>query len=457
MTFWIAAAAILIATTAVLLWPMLRRRSDAPDAASFDVEVYRDQLRQVERDLAEGLVGEREAEAAKAEIGRRLLAADARRTDPEGTSTASKDWSGAVAVGILVPVCALLLYVDAGAPSLPSFPFEERAAQGRDRTPELRAMAEQLTDHLEKEPTDVRGWTLLGRTYTQLGDYRKAAQIYARALILDGGNAELMSARAESLVLADKGVVSTEALEIFRRVLAKQPRNPRALFYLAVADEQDGNMERALSRWKTLIAASPPGAPWAEIARNRGSKAAAALGLDPAKEIPPPPAETARGPTAEDMAAAQNMTPEERKAMIESMVQSLAARLEENPDDLEGWIRLARSYTVLDEKAAARNAMAKAAEIAPENVDILLLYGRAIRTAADNKQTPESVAVMRRVLAIDPKNIEALWLVGMAEAGSDDRADGLAKMQQALDQLPADAPNRTALEERLRELKNAEQ
>lgn len=455
MTFWIAAAAILVATTAVLLWPMLRRRSDAPDSASFDVEVYRDQLRQVERDRAQGLIGERDADAAKAEIGRRLLAADARRSDADGKPAPARDWSGAVAVGILVPVCAILLYTDGGAPSLPSFPFEERAAQGGDRTPELRAMAQQLVSHLEKEPTDLRGWTLLGQTYTQLGEYRKAADIYARALVLDGGNPELMSARAESLVLADKGVVSAEALDILQQVLAKEPRNPRALFYLAVADEQNGNMQRALDRWKSLIAASPPGAPWAGIARDRASQAAAALGLDPAKEIPPPPAETARGPTAEDMAAAENMTPEERRAMIESMVQGLAARLEENPDDLEGWIRLARSYTVLNETAAARDAMAKAAEIAPRNVDILLLYGRAIRTAADNKQTPESIAVMRRVLAVDPKNIEALWLVGMAEAGSDKRADGLAKMQQALDQLPQDAPNRDALEERLRELKDA--
>ena len=456
MTFWIIAALILLATTAALLWPMLRRRAAPRDAADFDMEVYRDQLRQIDRDHAEGLINDKAAEAARAEVGRRLLATDARRTADGAAPPARPDRTAALAVGILVPVCALLLYTDLGTPDLPGFPFGDRAAQTGDRTPEMKVLATQLRKHLERDPTDLQAWMMLGRTYTQLANYDKAAQVYEKALSLGGGNAELIAARAEALVLAAKGVVTPDARLAFESAVKKEPKNTRALFYLALAEEQDGRLQEALKQWTTLLEISPPGAPWLAMARDHATKTATALGLDPAKALPQPAAPAAGGPTTGDVAAAQAMAPEERQAMIELMVQQLAARLNEKPDDLNGWLRLGRSYSVLNRKAEARDALAKAAALAPGNTDVLLLYGRAIRAADGDKQTPESVAVMRQVLDVDPKNIEALWLVGMAEAEAGDRAAGTAKMQQALDQLPADAPNRDALEKRLGDLKNAQ-
>lgn len=456
MTFWIIAALILLAATVALLWPMLRRRPAPGDAADFDVEVYRDQLRQIEKDHGDGLIDDREAEAARAEVGRRLLAADARRTTAPEKPQARPGWNAIAAVGILVPICALLLYSDLGAPGLPSFPFSERSAQGGDRTPELRVLATQLKKHLEREPTDLRAWSMLGQTYSRLGEYDTAARVYEKALGLDGGNADLMAGRAEALVLANRGVVSPEAARLFESVLKASPGNPRALFYLAVADEQNGKFKEALARWKTLLESSPPGAPWIAMARRRATQTATALGLDPATVLPKTPAGVAKGPTADDMTAARSMSPEDRQAMIEGMVQQLADRLKEQPDDLEGWLRLGRSYSVLKKNKEARDALAKAAALAPKDTDVLLLYARAIRATAGDRQTPESVAVMRRVLAVDADNIEALWLVGMAEATSDDRAAGIEKMEKALAQLPKDAPNRDALEKRLDALKSAD-
>ena len=138
--------------------------------------------------------------------------------------------------------------------------------------------------------------------------------------------------------------------------------------------------------------------------------------------------------------------------MIESMVTKLADRLKGEPDDLEGWMRLGRAYTVLNRPADAKIAMANAARLAPDNVDILLLYARTLRSAADNKQTPESVAVMRKVLTLDAKNIEGLWLVGRAEIASGKIEEGRAKMQQAVDALPAGSPDRAKLQQHLDEL-----
>jgi len=449
MTFWIVAALILLAVTAVLLWPLLRGRATLRDASDFDMEVYRDQLRQVERDHAEGLIDDRAAEAARAEVGRRLLAADARRAAAAERPAVRPDRTVALAIGVLVPVCALLLYADLGTPDMPGFPFKERTAQGGGRTPELKVLEAQLRKHLEGEPTDLRAWSMLARTYMQLDQYDKAAQVYEKALVLDGGNAELMAGLAEAQVLAARGVVTPEARQGFEAVLKKEPHSPRALFYLATADEQAGKLQAALDRWKTLLGSAPPNAAWVKAAHDRAARTATALGLDPATVLPAP----AKGPSAGDMAAAQSMSPEDRQAMIESMVAQLAARLKEKPDDLNGWLRLGRSYSVLKKDMEARDALAKAAALAPENKDVLLLYGRAIRAAAGNKQTPESTAVMRQVLGIDPKNVEALWLVGMAEAEAGDRAAGTAKMEQALDQIPENAPNRDALAKRLEELR----
>ena len=448
MIFWISLSLLTLAVVAALLLPLLRRRAGPLDAADYDVEVYRDQLRQIDRDRAAGLIGDREAEAGRAEVGRRLLAADARRSgNPTGPLRPGR--GAALAVGVLVPVAALLLYTDLGAPGLPGFPHGERGARG-DRTPELRTLAAQIMKRLEQDPTEIRGWVLLGRTYVQLAEYDKAAQVYEKALTYDGDNSDLRAAYGEALVLAAGGTVTPEARRVFEDTLAKAPDDPRAMFYLALAEEQAGKPQDALDRWIALLKVSPPEAPWTAIARERATKTATALGLDPAAALPPVP----KGPTPGDVAAAQSMTPEERRAMIESMVHQLADRLKEQPDDLEGWLRLGRSYTVLERHAEARDALGNAAGIAPENTDVLLLQGRAIRAAAGAKETPESLAVMRRVLVLDPQNIEALWLVGLSEVEAGDRAAGISKMQQALERLPADAPNRDALAQRLEALKS---
>jgi cytochrome c-type biogenesis protein CcmH len=454
MIFWVVVVLVALAVVAALLIPMLKQHAAPTEAAAFDMEVYRDQLRQIDRDRAAGLVSEAEAAAGRTEVGRRLLAADSRRKETRAKTRVRAGTGAALAVGILVPVCAVLLYSDLGVPGLPGFPYSERGGQGRDRMPELRILAKQLEKRLEKDPTKVQGWILLGRTYVELTEYDKAAKVYDKALTYDGGNAELRSAYGEALVLKAQGVVTPDARNVFETVLKAAPKNPRALFYLAVADEQSGKLQDALDRWRALLESSPPDAPWAPVARERATKTAAALGLDPAKALPQAPAPVAKGPTAQDMAAAQSMSPEDRRAMIESMVQRLADRLKAKPNDLDGWLRLGRAYTVLEKHADARDALAKAAALAPNNTDVLLLQGRAIRAASGDKETPESLAVMRKVLAIDANNVEALWLVGLAEVAAGDRAAGMSKMQQAVDHLPIDAPNRAALAHRLEALKN---
>ncbi len=454
MIFWIIAVLMMLAVAVALLLPALRHGTGDTDAAEFDLEVYRHQLLQLDADKAAGLIGGKEADAARAEISRRMLDADARRgRTPSGKRPMPASRWIAAATAAVVPLGAILLYADWGAPGVPGHPFVERSQQASQQTTELRARITKLRKNLEQNPENLEGWVLLATSLAALRDYDRASKAYEMALGLDAGNAGLVAAYGETLVLANNGVVTPAARAAFDSALEKSAGEPRARFYLAIAEEQAGNNRAALDRWLALLKDSPPTAPWAKVARQRAINAAQAAGIEPDSIIPPPAAaQKPPGPSGGDVAAAQSMSPEDRAAMIEGMVAKLAGRLKEEPDDLEGWMRLGRAYTVLNRHGEAKDAMANAARLAPDNVDILMLYARTLRTAADHKQTPESVAVMRKVLALDAKNIEGLWLVGRAEISSGKVEEGRAMMQQALDSLPAGSPDRAKLQEHLDDL-----
>jgi cytochrome c-type biogenesis protein CcmH len=162
--------------------------------------------------------------------------------------------------------------------------------------------------------------------------------------------------------------------------------------------------------------------------------------------------EVPRGPSAEDIRAAQEMNPEEQSEMIEGMVAQLASRLAENPNDLQGWIRLGRSYNVLGKPNDARDALAKAAKVAPGNVDILILYARTIRTAAGNKPTATSIEVMQKVLTLQPANVEALFFSGLAASGAGDKAEARRLWEKAQSGLPEDSKEREALQRQIDDL-----
>ena len=161
-----------------------------------------------------------------------------------------------------------------------------------------------------------------------------------------------------------------------------------------------------------------------------------------------------RGPTAEQMRDAQNMNAEDRRQMIEGMVAGLAVKLEENPSDLQGWIRLARSYNVLEQPMKARDAMARAAKVAPGNVNVLALYARTIRTVAGNKPTAASAQIMERILTLDPDHVEALFFSGLAASGAGDKEKARRLWQKAKSNLPGKSPQRAALQRQIDSLAN---
>ncbi|WP_119418383.1 c-type cytochrome biogenesis protein CcmI [Desertibaculum subflavum] len=357
---WILLGLITAAVLALLLWPLLKPPAAGAARARHDIEVYRDQLKEIETERARGNLGPAEAEAAKREIERRLLrAGDERETRAIPRAAATT----ALAVAVAVPIGAVALYLKLGQPAIPAQPLASRAlpqaeVAARSEAGNIAEMAAKLADRLKENPNDLQGWMLLGRSYMQTERFDDAARAYARAAEIAPEHIDARMGAAESQVYAAQGVVTPKAAEAFEVLLKLDPKHPGARYYLALARGQAGDMRAAFDGWKALAADSAPDAPWQPALQARLREAAAALKIDLAEALPPSPAP--RGPTPEQMQAAAGMSAEDRNAMIRGMVESLAERLKDNPNDAEGWARLARSYEVLGEAEKAKDARTKA-------------------------------------------------------------------------------------------------
>jgi len=345
MTLWFAMALMTAAAMFAVLWPLGRR---APLRSGSDVAVYRDQLDEIARDRASGLIGEREAEAARVEVSRRLIAAaDAEPVAPV-IGTDRRRRMVAVAALVLLPLGAVSLYLALGAPQLPGEPHAARQSV----EPEQRSIVEligRVEAHLEQNPEDGRGWEVLAPVYMRLGRFADAVKARQNALRLLGANAERSADLGEALIGQAGGVVTADAKAAFEQALAQDGASFKARFFLGLAAEQDGRRDEAATAWRNLIAASPPDAPWLALVRESLQR------VDPnAANVPAPGASP--GPSADDIAAASQLTPEQRNVMIRGMVARLAERLSREGSDLDGWLRLMRAYMVLGDRDKARGA-----------------------------------------------------------------------------------------------------
>ncbi len=368
MIFWIVAAVLCALCVALLLRP-LARETAAPAAAEQDIAVYRDQLAEVERDRAQGLLGAAEAQEARREIERRLLAADAARqarpAPAQGGKAALALW---FALALAVPLAAMGLYLQLGNPETPSQPFAERTDERRDAD-QLSALEAQLTQRLAQDPEEPRAWEMLGEIRLRLGAYAGAAEAYGEAIARGAPDAQLYAAQGEALTAAAGGQVTPAAEAAFDAALALAPQDPRARFYRGLAQEQSGAPHAALETWRGLAADTPADASWRPSLAAEFARVADGLGLtgEQARLPAGPAADSAAGPSREVMEAAEAMSPEERAAFIRSMVEGLSTRLEQdpdNPDNFDGWLRLARAYAVLGEIEKSRAALARAEAIA---------------------------------------------------------------------------------------------
>jgi cytochrome c-type biogenesis protein CcmH len=355
--------------------PLIRRFDHHSSSVARDTAIYEDQLKEVDRDLQGGSINTPEAESAKVEIQRRLATATKNVTEARPISPAWRGIALAACAGLVI-LGGVNLYNIMGSPDLPSVssvspPTPQAAvpAQAAAETPAVPAasanaantpgqvddMIAKLTARLQSNPADAEGWRMLGWSQFNLQHYPESVEAYAKALAIDPANVEYKSAYAESIVQAAQGIVTPKAQALIAEVLAKEPKDSRGRFYDALSHEQSGDQNGALDRWLTLLADTPPDAGWRDDVKQRITDLAKATGRDVKAALALPSLPTAP--------AKQTMAQPEKDAMVAGMIAKLAAKLEANPKDRDGWAMMIRSLGVSGDKKGAEEALAKALDI----------------------------------------------------------------------------------------------
>ena len=370
MILWMIFGLMTAAAIAAVLFPLVRRRAE--EFSGNDIAVYRDQLGELDRDRAAGLIGKSEAEAARVEISRRLLAAaDA---DAARAASAAADPVPAARVRrciiaaalLLLPAGAGALYLRLGSPELAAMSAGD-AVQPEKQT-QIENVVARVEVHLQSNPRDGRGWEVLAPVYMQLGRYSDSVTAWRNALALLGETAEREANLGEALMAEANGVVTIEAKAAFVRAVTLDNTIVSARYYLGRAAEQDGKREEAAKIWRDLVAEAPAGAHWANDVR------AALARIESNSAASPDPT---GAPTAESKPPAA--PPQHEGDAIQGMVDRLAERLKKSGSDPEGWVMLARSYASLGEKEKAAAAISDARAALAGNAAMLQLFNEALQ------------------------------------------------------------------------------
>jgi len=388
-TWWLAFAALFCLAAAGVLLPLLAKPASRGHSRAEGAQaVLQDKLAQVARDREAGLIGEAEARGAEAEISRALIAAAREAEAERGAVAPGKGGQAGMALVAAVALFgAIGLYQLNGSFRLPDQPFAERPEAVAAATPSLASEHEggaindailSLRARLDAEPDNTEAWHLLARSYSAVGSHPDAAAAYSRLIELVPDAFEYRGDRAEALIRADNGFVGPKALDDLRTVVAQAPEDPRAQYYLAMYDAQNGNYMAAAQGWAGILRRAPPDAPYAVAIREILETLITNEGLDRAAiDIPAKPADPLAvlpdlgpAPSAADVAAAAEMSENEQMEMIRSMVARLESRLAEEPGDIDGWLRLARSRMVLGEPEAGVAALEQALTQNPGDPDL---------------------------------------------------------------------------------------
>lgn len=401
MTFWIFAGGLTVLALAAMLWPLLRPKKQTAMRSSYDVKIYKDQLKEVEADLARGTLSEAEAKASRTEVSRRLLAA----ADAEAHETASGNAPArasrllAAAVGIAVLVGGFGVYQRLGVQGMPDFPLSDRisarisqeaaekaAAQDGTGLPDIQQndpkhleLVEQLKEVLENRPDDLRGHQMLADNLAQLGKYAEAriAQDTVMRILGDEATAADYSSHAEIMIVAANWYVSPEAETALVRAFELDPSDQRARYYAGILMVQRQDYAQTYSLWTGLLQEGPADAPWIPVIESQIDAIAAEAGITPGS--------TLAGPSAEQVNAAGGMSEEDRNEMIRGMVGQLSERLATEGGSAEEWARLIRAYGVLGETGKASEIWNEAKVVfanSPDDIAILLEAARDAEVSA---------------------------------------------------------------------------
>ncbi|MSO97394.1 MAG: c-type cytochrome biogenesis protein CcmI [Rhodospirillaceae bacterium] len=465
---WALLTLVAIAVAAALIWPLVREARNTDDGQR-DVAVLKDQEAEVQRDLARGTITPSEAAALKLEIQRRMLAAARRpalthwREGPGARSALT------ALLAVSVPMLAFAIYMNLGAPLMPSPAARSQADH------DMAQLVDQLAARMQADPNNLEGWALLARSYRQIERYQDALDAYRHVLSLNPPDADPYANFGEMVVTVGGGQVTAEAREAFLTALSRDRTESRARFYLGLAASQNGDARTAIAIWRDLTASAPKDAPWLEMVRNQMFQVAQSAAIMPMSVEPRHPldgeqtASAAATPTptvevqpsdpnditAPDVSAIKSQFSGENLAQIQAMVGSLAGRLENNPEDFNGWMMLGRSYNVLRNGDGAKQAFQKAMMLKPAEIEPKLNYAAVLLAEADMNAAaplPEPLTkTAAEILVLAPGQPEALFVRGLAALKAGDKVT--AQRDWTTAKGKAQGPLAAELERRLKALK----
>ena len=417
---WIAIAVLVAFACLILIFPLFRK-GDADLENSQNVQgldVYKQQLSELDADIARGVITQTDAEPVRIEIQRRILRAGQASKPVFVKPVRQRLVAGVIAIAVIGS--SLSLYGYLGSPDIPSKPLasrdieqEKQAFAGQD----LQTLVKRLAEKLQDQPDNLDGWILLARTLSRMERYEDAAQTYLQATKIAPKDADLYVAAAENYFYLAEGSVSDAALENFQKAYTLDPLHPGARYYMAVFDLQEGRTGDALNKWVSLYEDSAATEPYMPLLAEKIRALGAQTGQDVAGILATKkPQNEAPGPSREDMEAAAEMSAADRQDMINQMVSRLDERMQNEPD-FEGLMRLGKVYGTQQNHAKSADAYARAAALAPANVEPLTLQALALVQAANSKVPPvAAIEIFNQVLALDDSVTEAHWYIGVSHA-----------------------------------------
>lgn len=358
MAIWIIFSLMTVVAVMAVLWPLSRIRSTEPEAPS-DILFYKEQTSEIDRDLARGLLTPQEAEAARIEAGRRLLRSNEAAASSPKDNSAEPPLRRRRAVAVLtlltVPMITWAAYTMHGAPDLGGA-SAQRAQQNSSQEVDVANAVAQLENHLKQNPEDGRGWELIAPAYLGLDRVEDSLTAYRKALHLLGEDAARLTGYGEAQVFAARGIVGDAAKTTFERAVSLKPDILKPRFYLALAAEQAGDVAKAKELYSKLLEVPSP---WIPIVRERLAMLEKPLEHANADEVGP--------------------------EVIQAMVESLAARIEQDGGKPEEWAQLIRSYAVLGDARRASEALDRARKALANSSDSLASFEGMIRDLNLNK------------------------------------------------------------------------
>lgn len=358
MLFWILSPILTILTLVSIAYPLFRKSDPVDSTELYGASVYRDQLKEIDREVERGQIAADEADLARTEIARRLLALSQSEVDRPGTSAPSRfTIITAICTMVLLPFLVGISYLALGSPGRTDMPLQARMSAD-PATQSIEELVARAESRVQSKPDVVRGWKVLAPVYMRLGRASDAANAFRQVLRLSPENSpdrpQFNAALGEALTAVAGGIVTVEAKQYFENAAKGDPNQVNPQYFLAIAYGQEGDYARAIAAWQELLTASPENAPWLATAKRELQRMHGLAGTV-VKDDPEKP--KLGGPTSEQVASAAGMSQQDRTAMIEGMVENLAEKLAEDPSRLDGWLRLIRSYAVLGRTDEAQVAL----------------------------------------------------------------------------------------------------